>query len=59
MNLLYEKVYRKKQEQYRQDGNLQELNTFITKAHEFQFNVAAKKSQEREYCKWLNEQLCS
>lgn len=59
MNLLYEEVYRKKQEQYRQDGDLQAFNTFITKAHEFQFNVAVKKSPECEYCKWLNEQLCS
>ena len=59
MNLLYEMVYRKKQEQYKLDGDLQAFNSFIATAHDFQFAVAAKKSSEKEYTKWLNEQLHS
>lgn len=59
MNLLYEEVYRMKQEQYKLDGDLQALNSFITKAHDFQFAVATKKSSEREYARWLQEQLAS
>lgn len=59
MNLLYEMVYRKKQEQYKLDGDLQAFNSFISKAHDFQFEIAAKKSSEKEYREWLNEQLRS
>ena len=43
MNLLYEMVYRKKQEQYKLDGDLQAFNSFISKAHDFHFAIAAKK----------------
>ena len=59
MNLLYEQVYRKKQEQYKLDGDLLAFNSFIDKAHDFQIAVAAKKRSEKEYAEWLNEQLCS
>lgn len=59
MNLLYEMVYHKKQEQYKLDGDLQAFNSFISKAHDFQFAIAAKKSSEKEYNEWLNEQLQS
>ena len=59
MNLLYEMVYRKKQEQYKLDGDLQAFNSFIAKAHDFQYAIAAKKSSEKEYNEWLNEQLRS
>ena len=59
MNLLYEKVYRMKQEQYKLDGDLQSLNSFITKAHDFQFAIVTKKSSECEYAEWLNKQLCN
>lgn len=56
MNLLYEEVYRKKQEQYKRDGDLQAFNSFIAKAHDYQFAIAAKKPCEREYTEWLTEQ---
>lgn len=60
MNLLYEEVYRKKQEQYKLDGDLQAFNRFISKAQDFQLAVAAKAAgSENEYASWLNEQLLS
>ena len=59
MSLLYEMVYRKKQEQYKQDGDLQAFNSFIAKAHDFQYDIAAKKRSEKEYTEWLNQQLQS
>ncbi len=60
MNLLYEEVYRKKQEQYKLDGDLQAFNGFITKAQDFQLAVAAKAAgSENEYTSWLSEQLLS
>lgn len=57
MSLLYEEVYRKKQEQYMSDGDLRAFNSFIDKAHSFQFDVATKERSEREYTAWLREQL--
>lgn len=58
MYLLYEKAYRKKQEKYKLDGDLQSFNRFIAKAHEFQLAVAAKTvGSEGEYTRWLREQL--
>lgn len=59
MSLLYEEVYRKKQEQYKLDGDLLAFNSFIDKAHDFQIAVAAKTRSENEYAEWLQEQLCS
>lgn len=60
MNLLYEEVYRKKQEQYKLDGDLQAFNRFISKAQDFQLAVAVKTAgSENEYASWLNEQLSS
>ena len=59
MNLLYEEVYRKKQEQYKLDGDLLAFNSFIDKAHSFQYAVATKERPESEYVQWLEEQLCS
>lgn len=60
MNLLYEEVYRKKQEQYKLDGDLISFNTFISTAQDFQLAVAAKAAgSENEYTSWLNEQLTS
>lgn len=59
MTLLYEEIYRFKQEQYKLDGNLQEFNSFIAKAHDFQFAVATKKIPETEYTEWLNSQRAS
>lgn len=60
MNLLYEEVYRKKQEQYKLDGDLQAFNRFISKAQDFQLAVAAKAAgSENEYTSWLSEQLSS
>ena len=60
MNLLYEDVYRKKQEQYKLDGDLQAFNGFISKAQDFQLAVAAKAAgSETEYTSWLSEQLLS
>ena len=60
MNLLYEEVYRKKQEQYKLDGDLQAFNGFISKAQDFQLAVAAKAAgSETEYTSWLSEQLSS
>ena len=59
MNLLYEQVYRKKQEQYKLDGDLPAFNSFIDKAHSFQYAVATKESPESEYVQWLQEQLRS
>ncbi|MCM1329426.1 MAG: hypothetical protein NC253_08305 [Ruminococcus sp.] len=60
MNLLYEEVYRKKQEQYKLDGDLISFNSFISKAQDFQLAVAAKAAgAEPEYACWLNEQLTS
>ncbi len=56
MTLLYEEIYRTKQEQYKHDGNLQALNSFISKAHDFQFAVATKKITETEYTEWLDAQ---
>ena len=57
MNLLYEEVYRKKQEQYKLDGNLPAFNSFIDEAHNFQFAVATKERSESEYTEWLQKQL--
>lgn len=57
MNLLYEEVYRKKQEQYKLDGDLKAFNSFIDEAHSFQFAVATKKRPESEYTEWLKCQL--
>lgn len=59
MTLLYEKIYRRKQEQYKLDGDLHAFNSFISKAHEFQFAVATKKISETEYARWLNAQMAS
>ena len=59
MNLLYEEVYRKKQEQYKLDGDLPAFNSFIDEAHKFQYAVATKERPESEYAQWLQEQLCS
>ena len=60
MNLLYEEVYRKKQEQYKLDGDLQAFNGFISKAQDFQLAVAAKAAgSETEYTSGLCEQLSS
>ena len=59
MNLLYEQVYRKKQEQYKLDGDLPAFNSFIDKAHSFQYGVATKELTENEYIQWLQEQLVS
>ncbi len=56
MTLLYEEIYRSKQEQYKLDGDLQAFNSFIAKAHDFQFAVATKKITETEYNKWLDAQ---
>ncbi len=57
MNLLYEEVYRKKQEQYKLDGDIHTFNSFIDKAHDFQFAVAKKERSESEYAEWLRKQL--
>lgn len=58
MYLLYEEAYRKKQEQYKLDGDLQSFNRFIAKAQDFQLAVAAKTAgSEGEYTRWLREQL--
>ncbi len=57
MNLLYDEVYRKKQEQYKLDGDLYAFNSFIDEAHNFQFAVATKERSESEYAAWLKEQL--
>ncbi|MBP1559808.1 MAG: hypothetical protein J6C96_00995 [Oscillospiraceae bacterium] len=54
--ILYEEVYRQKQEQYKLDGDLQAFNSFIAKAHELQFEVMTKKTSENEYNEWLMEQ---
>lgn len=59
MTLLYEEIYRSKQEQYKLDGDLQAFNSFIAKAHDFQFAVATKKITETEYTEWLNSQRVS
>ena len=60
MNLLYEEVYRKKQEQYKLDGDIQAFNGFISKAQDFQLAVAVKAAgSESEYASWLSEQLMS
>ncbi len=56
MALLYEEIYRSKQEQYKLDGDLQAFNSFIAKAHDFQFAVATKKISEAEYTEWLDAQ---
>ncbi len=56
MTLLYEEIYRSKQEQYKLDGDLQAFNSFINRAHEFQFAVATKKIAETEYTDWLDAQ---
>ncbi len=57
MNLLYDEVYRKKQEQYKLDGDLHAFNSFIDEAHNFQFAVAIKERSESEYAEWLKKQL--
>lgn len=59
MILLYEKIYRQKQEQYKLDGDLQAFNKFISEAHDFQFAVMTKKISENEYAEWLNTQCAS
>ncbi len=56
MNLLYEEVYRKKQEQYMLDGDLKAFNAFIDKAHSYQYAIATKSGSESEYIAWLKEQ---
>ena len=56
MTLLYEEIYRQKQEQYKLDGDLQAFNSFIAKAHDFQFGVMTKQISENEYAAWLNSQ---
>lgn len=59
MILLYEKIYRQKQEQYKLDGDLQAFNKFISEAHDFQFAVMTKKISEDKYAEWLNAQYLS
>lgn len=59
MALLYEEIYRQKQEQYKLDGDLQAFNSFIAKAHDFQFGVMTKQIPENEYKEWLNSQRAS
>lgn len=59
MILLYEKIYRQKQEQYKLDGDLQAFNKFIAEAQDFQFAVMTKKIPENEYTAWLNAQCAS
>ncbi|MDE6600513.1 MAG: hypothetical protein K2K34_10600 [Oscillospiraceae bacterium] len=59
MILLYEKIYRQKQEQYKLDGDLQAFNKFIAEAQDFQFAVMTKKIPEAEYTEWLNAQCAS
>lgn len=59
MVLLYEEIYRQKQEQYKLDGDLQAFNSFIAKAHDFQYGVMTKKISENEYAEWLNSQKAS
>ena len=56
MTLLSEEIYHQKQEQYKLDGDLQAFNSFIAKAHDFQFGVMTKKISENEYAEWLNSQ---
>ncbi len=56
MTLLYEEIYRQKQEQYKLDGDLQAFNSFISKAHDFQYGVMTKQISENEYAAWLNSQ---
>ena len=53
MILLYEKIYKQKQEQYKLDGDLQAFNKFIAEAQDFQFAVMTKKIPENEYTEWL------
>lgn len=59
MTLLYEQIYRRKQDQYKRDGDLQSFNSFIAKAHEMQYAVATKAIPETEYNNWLNSQMAS
>ena len=59
MILLYEKIYRQKQEQYKLDGDLQAFNKFISDAHDFQCAVMTKKIPETEYAAWLDAQCAS
>lgn len=59
MTLLYEEIYRQKQEQYKLDGDLHAFNSFIAKAHDFQFAIITKKASENEYAEWLNSQRIS
>jgi len=59
MILLYEKIYRQKQEQYKLDGDLQAFNKFISDAHVFQLAVITKKIPETEYAAWLDAQCAS
>ncbi len=59
MILLYEKIYRQKQEQYKLDGDLQAFNKFISDAHDFQFAVMTKKIPETEYAAWLDAPCAS
>ena len=59
MELLYEKIYRQKQEQYKLDGDISAFNSFIDKAHDLQSAVIRKECRESEYINWLQDQIRS